>query len=245
MNIFLIICFVLCCIAECVCVPIFLKYQWPEKCWKSFRWKMICATLFVICGAIAIKLANNYTDYSSAIMTGLCFGWLGDLLLHIISKKKIFFIGGLFAFLAGHICYIVAFQRALEVTYPDARVVEWYEVLLVLAFVGALVFVALKKKLDVKNPIAVPVVLYAGTITYMLAKAFRLCIGVWGYGTFDHTFLLFLTVGLGAVMFFLSDATLGIIEAGMKNKKLKWFNIGTYFLAQVLLASSMFIVYGN
>ena len=82
------------------------------------------------------------------------------------------------------------------------------------------------------------------TITTMLVKAIRYCCGQWWWGLHDHIPMLFVTVGLGAVLFVLSDASLGLILfAGKdKNRPLKWFNIGTYYAAQILLASSIFFI---
>ena len=104
---------------------------------------------------------------------------------------------------------------------------------------------ALVKKIKGKAYMAIPVVLYAVTISAMLAKAFRYCIGEWLYGMNDNIVMLFLTVALGAVLFVLSDGSLGmILFAGQKkNRPLKIFNITTYFAAQILLASSIFFVF--
>ena len=108
-----------------------------------------------------------------------------------------------------------------------------------------MVLYALVKKIKGKAYMAIPVVLYAVTISAMLAKAFRYCIGEWLYGMNDNIVMLFLTVALGAVLFVLSDGSLGmILFAGQKkNRPLKIFNIATYFAAQILLASSIFFVY--
>ena len=38
--------FALCVALEFVFVPLFLKYSWPDKCWKSFGYKMVCSALF-------------------------------------------------------------------------------------------------------------------------------------------------------------------------------------------------------
>ncbi len=230
---------------EFVTVPLFLKYSWPDKTFKSLGYKMLSATLFLIAGLLAMKISSNSTPYVSLVMWGLFFGWLGDLFLGYPTKKIVIFGLGLFAFLGGHIFYIAAFQKAIYVRYPQAPAFAWYEILCVLALVGLVVLYALKKKIEIKNIMAVPVVMYAVTISLMLVKAFRFCFGEWLYGMHDHIAALFITVALGAVLFVLSDGSLGILLfAGQeKNRPLKFFNIGTYFAAQILLASSIFIIY--
>lgn len=229
---------------EFVFVPLFLKYSWPKKCWKSFGYKMVCSALFFSAGLLAVHISGNHTIYAKLILWGLAFGWLGDLFLHLITDKIWVFGLGLFAFLGGHIFYIFAFQKAIYATYPDASAVAWYEIVAVVVLVGLIVLYAVLKKLNYKTPLAIPVVLYAITISSMLVKAFRFCIGEWAYGTNEHIVWLFLTVALGAVLFVLSDGSLGLLLfAGQgKNRPLKIFNIATYFAAQILLASSIFLI---
>lgn len=234
--------------AEFVFVPLFLKYSWPEKCWKSFGFKMICSALFFSAGLLAMKISGHFASsspYTKLILWGLFFGWLGDMFLHLITDKIVVFGLGLFAFLGGHIFYIFAFQRAIERTYPDKPFFAWYEIVAVLVLVGLVVLYAALKKIKGKAYMAIPVVLYAVTISAMLAKAFRYCIGEWLYGMNEHIVMLFITIALGAVLFVLSDGSLGmILFAGQKkNRPLKIFNIATYFAAQILLASSIFFVY--
>ena len=234
--------------AEFVFVPLFLKYSWPDKCWKSFGFKMICSALFFSAGLLAMKISGHSASsspYTKLILWGLFFGWLGDMFLHLITDKIVVFGLGLFAFLGGHIFYIFAFQRAIERTYPDKPFFAWYEIVAVLVLVGLVVLYAALKKIKGKAYMAIPVVLYAVTISAMLAKAFRYCIGEWLYGMNEHIVMLFLTIALGAVLFVLSDGSLGmILFAGQKkNRPLKIFNIATYFAAQILLASSIFFVY--
>lgn len=240
---FLKILFVLAVALEFVFVPLFLKYSWPDKCWKSFGYKNICSALFFAAGLLAVAISNNHTPYARMIVIGLLFGWIGDLFLHIVSDKIIFFgIGGL-AFLIGHIFYIDAFSKAIRETYPAASTFAWYEILAVVLIVAAVVVYGVVKKIKF-NAMMVPVLLYAVTISAMLVKALRYCIGELAYGTNDHMVMIFVTVALGAILFVLSDGSLGmILFAGQKkNRPLKIFNIVTYFAAQILLASSIFFI---
>ena len=240
---FLKILFVLAVALEFVFVPLFLKYSWPDKCWKSFGYKNICSALFFAAGLLAMAISNNHTPYAKMVVIGLLFGWIGDLFLHIISDKIIFFgIGGL-AFLIGHIFYIDAFSKAIKETYPSSGAVAWYEILSVVLLVGAVILYGVLKKIKF-NPLMIAVLAYAVTISAMLAKALRYCIGEAVYGTNDHMAMIFITVALGAVLFVLSDGSLGMILFGgqKKNRPLKIFNIVTYFAAQILLASSIFFI---
>ena len=236
--------FALCVALEFVFVPLFLKYSWPEKCWKSFGYKMVCSALFFAAGLLAMKISANHTDYAKLILWGLALGWAGDLFLHLITDKIYVFGLGLFAFLGGHIFYIFAFHHAIQTTWPNKGFFTWYEILIVLAFLGLLAFYAWKKQIREKLYMVIPVALYAATISFMVAKAWRYCIGEWVWGLNDHMLLVFVFIGLGSILFLLSDATLGLILFGGQkgNRPLKIFNIATYFAAQILLGASIFIV---
>ena len=173
---FLKILFFLAVALEFVFVPLFLKYSWPDKCWKSFGYKNVCSALFFAAGLLAMTISNNHTPYAKMIIIGLLFGWIGDLFLHIVSDKIIFFgIGGL-AFLIGHIFYIDAFAKAIQETYPQSNTFEWYEILAVVLLVAAVVLYGVLKKIKF-NPMMIAVLLYAVTISTMLVKALRYSIG--------------------------------------------------------------------
>ncbi len=60
--------FALSIVAEFVTVPIFLKYYWPKKCKQSLIFKMISATLFVICGFSAMQMSGNNTSYAAIML---------------------------------------------------------------------------------------------------------------------------------------------------------------------------------
>lgn len=241
---FLKVIFVLSVVLEFVFVPLFLKYSWPQKCLKSLRYKMICSTLFMIAGFAAMQISGNSTSYAKLIMLGLFFGWLGDLFLHLITDKIYIFGIGLFAFLGGHIFYIAAFSKAIHKLQPDAPTFAWFEILAIILIVGLMAAYVLVKKIRAKVYMAIPVAMYAVTISAMLVKACTLSYYIWNYSMANEHVLPMILLIVGAVFFVLSDATLGLILFGGqdKNRPLKWFNIGTYFAAQILLASTIFCV---
>lgn len=236
--------FVLSIVLEFVFVPLFLKYYWPERCKKSWFFKMVCSTLFVLCGVSAMQAGGNNSPYAKLMIWGLVFGWIGDLLLHALSNKMIYFVTGTVAFLTGHIFYIVALQKAIKSTYPGSAVFEWYEILATVIVIGVVAFIAYKNNIfKEKGIIAVGAMAYGAILMTMLAKAARFCIGEWAYGTNNHMALLFVVVLPGAILFAVSDILLGYI-IGFKCKKriVRVINIVTYFAAQILLASSILFV---
>ena len=79
----------------------------------------------------------------------------------------------------------------------------------------------------------------------MLVKASRFALGEWIYGTNDNVAAIFITVVLGAILFFTSDLTLGLIllnRERFETRLVRVFNIVTYFIGQIFIASSIFFV---
>lgn len=194
-----------------------------------------------------MKASGNSSPYATYIIWGLVLGFAGDMLLHALTEVKWPFILGVLAFLAGHIFYIIAIQKAIKTTYPDSAVFEWYEILAIfLVVVLALGYMAIRKLINASNKLMViGLPGYIVFLTTMLVKACRFAIGEWVYGTNDNVAALFLTVVLGAVLFFTSDITLGLIlfnKERFEKRLVRVFNIVTYYIAQIFIGSSIFFV---
>lgn len=231
-------------LAEFYTVPTFLKHYWPKKCKMSLLFKMISATLFVLCGVLSMKIAGNNTSYASLMVLGLVFGWLGDYFLHSLKDRMIEFIIGVVAFLVGHLFYIAAFYHALKTLKPDAQLLNWYDFVAVgIVLVLVVLYVIFMKIYQKKGPMVIGLILYGIFLTAMVVKAVLYMYAEWDYGINDTMVPALLTVGVGSVFFFLSDASLGLILTGDEvKKKMRFFNIITYFIAQILLALSILFV---
>lgn len=231
-------------IAEFVTVPLFLKYYWPQKCVKSLTFKMASAVLFVLCGFSAMKISANNTSYAMLIIIGLVLGMVGDFFLHSLKNKMIHFIIGVVAFLVGHIFYISAFYHAQKTLRPQSALFSWYEVVAVAVIVIAcLVFAFAKDLVKKKGPMVIGCIVYAAILTEMVLKAILYIFAELNYGINDSMIPAVITVGVGSVFFLLSDASLGIILIGDETKRgMRIFNIITYFVAQILLASSILFI---
>lgn len=232
-------------LAEFVTVPVFLKYYWPDRCKQSFIFKTVSAVLFVLCGFLCVKISGNNTPYASLIMAGLVLGLIGDIFLHSLQNKSWHFALGFISFLVGHIVYIVAFWKAIKTTYPGSHVFEWYELLITAVLLAIMLTIMLK--MDIfkgKKALIAPFAAYGFILFTMLTKGLRYSIGEIAYGTNDHMVAVFLTVGLGAILFTLSDVILGFtIPMGKTTRTVRIVNIGTYFAAQILLAVSILYVF--
>ena len=240
-------------VIEIPLVALFLKYYWPDRCKQSFITKVVCSLIFVLLGIFAAKETGNNTLFADYMICGLVFGMAGDLLLHAMTTKMLPFILGVISFLIGHIYYIMAIQRAIYTTAFSKGAFTWYEILIVLAIVViAIVVIAVVYGIKTtafkrKGAMAYGLMAYGVVLATMLAKAIRYVIDVIAFGVDDNMFMIALTVGLGAILFFLSDASLGIILVDDKPVKrgMRIFNITTYYAAQVLLAASIFFVFSR
>lgn len=240
--------FIIAAVIEVPLVALFLKYYWPDRCKQSFITKVICSLLFVLMGIFAAKETGNNTLFADYMIWGLVFGMAGDLLLHAMTTKMLPFILGVVAFLIGHIFYIMAIQRAIYTVGLSKGAFIWYELLIIAVIVVIAVIYCLKTNaFKRKGPMVYGLLAYGVVLATMLAKAVRYVVDVIAFGVDDNMYMIALTVGLGAVLFFLSDASLGIILTDDKPVKrgMRIFNITTYYAAQVLLAASIFFVFSR
>lgn len=232
-------------VLECVFVPLFLKYSWPQKCKKSLAIKTVASLLFITAGVCCVSMTGKLYGYGKFIIIGLVLGMVGDVLLHIPTDKQIVFAGGLFAFLFGHIFYIIAYQKALNHIKPGVNVFSFGSIIAMVIIVLSCVIYAIMK--DMKFGIAaVPVLLYAVTISIMVVSAF-LVGGTAFLEGIDHDVAIVGTVSLGSLLFLMSDATLAILLFGgqEKNRPLKIFNILTYYIGQILIGSSILFIFAK
>lgn len=229
--------FVLSVILEIVFVPLFLKASWPERCWKSLGYKMICASLFLIAGLCCIFSSGGFTQYAKLMFLGLLFGALGDLLIHFITKHAIINVFGGAAFFVGHIFYIAAFFSVLSEINPEAKLFNLWSVVVTVIYVAAYLAFAYLKKIKI-GVLTVPVIFYALMLVTMLMSAIKLSVSL-------NTPGAYLTLLLGAMLFVSSDTTLSVFTFGgekFRKKGLKNFYIITYFIAQILLGASVIFV---
>ncbi|MGI5893904.1 MAG: lysoplasmalogenase [Candidatus Merdivicinus sp.] len=159
---------------------------------------------------------------ASVLSTGFCppivaaallSGWLGDVLL-LRPDQKPFFLGGLAAFLIGHLCYIPALMQLGE--YQPAFSIPLAVVLLIL---GTAAYFSLHTHLPAG--MRGPVIAYLLVILGMAYTAF-------------HTRDLILASG--AVLFVLSDYTLARSLFIRRAKYSGFIIMLTYLVAQFLLA---------
>lgn len=230
-------------IVEIVFTPLFLKAQWPQACFKSLLYKMICSTAFVGIGVLSVFISGNKSIYAIMMLVGLVLGWIGDYFLHAKTTNTYFAIG-MVSFMLGHIVYIACYMRTLPVINPDYNMFNIFEIIIIIALLASAYIAAVKFKVEFSMKILkFGVIVYTAILITMFIKASALGVVYYKTGA-ENGLIAMLVLIAGSLCFTLSDATIGLLMfAGKKNNKpLKVFNIVTYFAGQALLASSILFI---
>jgi len=162
--------------------------------------------------ALAWLLHADVVSYGQFLLAGLVLSLVGDVLL--LGDSDVHFLGGLIAFLLGHLAYIAAFRRV-----PGDGPI-WPGVLVVVLVVGLVMWVRLLPRLRSDWREGAPLVLYAVIIGAMAALAWAT--GLW-------------VVGLGATLFLVSDTVLAYQRFVGDLPHGRLVVMVTYHLAQVLI----------
>lgn len=162
------------------------------------------------------------TPQTRALLFGLAFAWLGDVLL-LFSGPGLFELG-LGAFLVMQLLYSRAFL--LDARRPSSR--TWVLIGVVLAGIGALMARLFPL---VPDALRLPVLLYMTAITAMTLTALCRREAV--------PPARFWPVFAGACLFVCSDYLLALERFGTPNAVVRFFVMPTYLLAQYLIVSGM------
>lgn len=180
--------------------------------------------------AVAAQIENSRSaELFAPLMCGLAFGILGDFLLaarDLFPKKDTPLIcGGIGAFFAGHISYIVY----LTYVYP----VGWPEFVIAAAVAAAFMLVTVFGCKLKYGKLLAPCAAYSFIV--MCIAACAVCAFIHGMSAATALLLA------GGILFPFSDVILAFIMFGPKGDKrvLSMFNLATYFPAQILIALSL------
>ncbi|WP_296246473.1 lysoplasmalogenase [uncultured Stenotrophomonas sp.] len=206
------------CLAACA-VLVVCEYRG----WKLGKvlLKILASTAFL---ALALQLGATASAYGQLILVGLGLGWVGDVLL--LSQKSRLFLLGLASFLLAHMAYAIAFASLPIASTALALAFA------VMSCLGIAVIAWLWSYLKAFYRVAV--VAYVTVIVAMcaLAIAVSAASGAW-------------QLAAGAVMFAISDIAVArnrFVAAGARNKL---WGLPLYYVAQIILASSVAGVHAN
>ncbi len=239
----------ICYILFLVFLPLYDKAYWPEPTKKSLTCKMIAASAFVGIGICGMLMTDNTSQYANTMIIGLCLGWFGDLFMHIPHppgnpRMSVVYIGAA-GFLVGHIFYVAAFVRATATLTENYNFLTTPEI--ISFFVLFISFALMLKpvfKFQFNNLfMRIALYLYSMFLIIMLIKSFVFGITYYATGA-ENGFIGMLILLVGGILFFISDLTLGIrlLGSGKGNKTIKTLSLYAYFLAQLLLSTSILFI---
>jgi uncharacterized membrane protein YhhN len=181
----------------------------------TLRWfKMLASTGFI---AVALSVGALSDPYGQIVLVALVLSWIGDLLLTFASRGA--FLGGLVAFLFGHVAYSVAFGT-LGVD-PVVGGISTVTIAIIAVFIWRWLAPHV-------GDMAAPVAAYIVVISVMVVLAF----GSYGEGA---TWL----IPVGATLFFASDLFVARNQFVASDTVNRVWGLPLYYFAQVLLALSV------
>lgn len=222
----------------------YVKAQKDGACPKSLLLKMIGATGYMAVGGLCVLITGECSEFDKAMLIALLLSWLGDLFLHLWFHFACTAVGFV-CFLGSHIFFITAYVtgiNSLTVSVPERFFYSVPELILIAVLVGLFIVLIEKSEMNLKGLMKIPIIIYGIVILTMLCKASILGIEAVKAGI---TPLAAVCAVTGALNFVASDFSISILmfdKKQKKNFKLKLFNMYTYFIAEVLLASLIYFI---
>ena len=172
--------------------------------------------------------AINAQMRSNVFLFGLFFCLVGDVSLMFAGENQLFFMGGLLAFLVGHILYIIAYRQHQKIGMSEELLTTQkirFALPVVLAGTGLITIL-----FSSLGNLQIPVLIYAIILMVMVITALL------RYGR--TTVSSYGQVLLGAILFMISDSILAI------NKFLHPFHAASLAIMIAYIAAQYFIVKG-
>lgn len=192
--------------------------------------KLLASLAFVMLGLEALNVTGAHAAYATWILVGLVLGAIGDAAL--LGRSNAAFLGGLVAFLGGHVAYVVAASRAIAIdAWPAAAGI--YAALPI--GVGAIALVGwLWPHLRGDHaPMRGPVIAYVLTIVTMVVAAIAVARGHALPAPQRHLFVV------GAALFFVSDLAVARDKFVAKSVVNRIWGLPVYYAGQLLIAWSL------
>ena len=207
---------------------------------KTIIFKTIASLFFVALGIYLFITVPGHFVFKLLVMLGLMFGMLGDFFLGFKyithgTAKKVWILVGMFAFAAGHICYLVSLF--IEFYIPGNIL------FIILPFVTAIVlsgiYMVISRKVGINFGKLLPFGLfYLLMLSSMLSTSLYMAIL---NGFANVTSVMFF---VGAVFFAASDSMLtgAYFKEGQRPKAYMAIYSVFYYLAQFIIAFALFFL---
>ena len=211
----------------CAIQGCFIVSEHKEKFVLADILKGLASLMFVIIGVIGFNACGG-GSFAVKLLVGLIFGMIGDIVMNLrfvlkdgMGQKA--FLGGILAFLIGHILYLAAL-------IPNAPHV-WVSILIgALLAAGLLIYIF--KTMEVKKAFKIFGIFYLGAVIIMTVMAIDIAIFVPSAQTIMYA--------VGAVLFTASDIVLIFNTfSGTTRFSMRITNLSLYYIGQVLIAACL------
>lgn len=210
-----------------VLLPIYILMRKKYGMLKSAKQKLILSSAFCIVGLMGATI-QDFSIYAVLIIFGLLFALAGDYYLIYIEVDTKKFIFGIMCFGITHLLYIAAMSFLSGLTL-------WECIIAAITYIIA-VYAVYNRFNPNLGRTKLPTIIYTIIISFMSVKAmFMLAVSPLS----NASQLLF---SAGAILFLFSDVFLGINLYIIKKPFLRNLNIITYFVGQLMIASSLFFI---
>ena len=176
-------------------------------------------TMLLVLGLALTAPQSENLRLRWAIIAGLGCSMLGDILLMLPQDL---FLPGLLAFLAAHVCYLVAFTADCRIPARIAPLLFW-------GVFGVIIVSILWP--HVPSGLRLPVAIYTTVILVMAAQANGRAIRLRTKSA--------LVLAIGATLFVLSDTLLALNRFGYRLPASRVLVLTPYFAAQLVIALSL------
>lgn len=210
--------------ATAISAAVFMFFKVRKKGGIVTATKALAAVCFVSLGFVMLSKLPSEAGF--IMLFGLVLGMVGDVFLdasHVCPDEPAFLPVGMAAFAIEHIAVFCAVTSACGFSFV------YFAVSLALGTAASLPYFCRQKNMNFGS-LFYPAVLYASVLT-ATTLYYVMMTALGG---------LFLTVAIGAGLFFISDfIILFIIFGGKDTAKANTLNLATYFAAQIMYALSL------
>ncbi len=208
---------------------VFITVEHKQKYLAADILKGCAALMFVSIGCICYQQVSH-NSLGLKIFIGLIFGMIGDILLNLrfVLKQngQKAFLAGILAFLIGHILYLTALIPLTDNLILDIAIG---------AVLAAALLTYIFKTMEVKMAFKIFGVFYLGAVIIMTVMAINIALVT--AGTHDIIY------AIGAVLFTASDIVLIFNTfSGTTKFSLRITNLSLYYIGQLLIAGSLFVL---
>lgn len=206
----------------------FIYVEHKEEYAPAVIFKGLASLMFIFLGFGGLKVAEPH-DVAKLVLIGLILGGIGDVLLNLrfVFKEmgQKIFLGGILAFLLGHVIYLVALIKL-------STSVLWSVIIGIVA--AAIILFWIFKNITAKKVFKIFGVFYIGAVVLMTAVAIGNLIA-------NPGMVAYWVYAIGAVLFTASDIILIFNTFGGGDPKfsMRIGNLSLYYAGQILIALSL------